>query len=150
MSRVMNDDITIRPSWTVVVAYVVGNLVQVAVVAVVPMLAVAGTGAAWPVAFLFVAVACWLSVRSCRVMVVLGANVMVVRNPLRSYRMSRQDLQPGLDRGRVAKVPVLMVGYASKGRWRRLTGGLPLAGTGAYTSDRRNRNAKLINRWLAS
>ena len=133
-----------------VVAYVVGNLVQVAVVAGVLMLAVAGTSTASPAAFLSGALFCWLGVRSCRVKVVLGANVLVVRNPLRSYRMSREELQPGLERGRVAKVPVLMVGYASMGRWRRLTGGLPLAGTGAYTSDRRKRNAKLINQWLAA
>lgn len=150
MRAVTAQEHVIRPSVAVGVAYVAGSLVQSLVVLGALMLAVRGTSAVWPAVCLCAVGACWLAVRSCTVRVVLGGDGLVVRNPLRTYRLKVAELLRGLERGRVGRVPVLAIGYVSMGRWRRLTGGLPLAATGSYSGARRKRHAATINEWLAS
>ena len=144
------DERVIRPPVGIRLAFVAMGGLQSIIVLCVLMAATVGTRLVWLSVVLSLILACWLVVGSYRVRVVLADDVLVVRNPMRTYRINASDVVPGLRQSDLVRVPVIAIGYRSMGRWRKLRGGLGLAATGDYSGHRLKAHVAIINEWLAS
>ena len=140
----------IRPSVRTRLAFVGMGAMQSIIVLSVLMAVSVGSRFVWLALALSVAFASWLLSRSYNVRVVLMDDVLVARNPLRTYRALPSDVVPGLRPNQLARVPVLGLRCSLAGRRRMRTSEIRLAGTADYSGNRWPDDSASINEWLAA
>lgn len=140
----------IRPSVRTRLAFVGMGAMQSIIVLSVLMAVSVGSRFVWLAMAFSVAFAAWLLGRSYNVRVVLTDDVLVARNPFRTYRALPSDVLPGLRPSQLVRVPVLGLRCSPAGRRRLRTSEIRLAGTADYGGNRWSNESASINEWLAT